>query len=300
LAIFISYSHADADFVKKLGMNLVRRNVHVWIDNWELNVGDSILNRVQGAIEQSGALLIVLSKASVASSWCNKELNAGLMRELEEKRVLVLPVLIEDCDIPIFLREKKYADFRTKFDDGLKELIEALAKVTSTGQGRIETNDFHTDWAETWFYEDEVFAVEYTLIQSSPKLSFTLLTQITVRCNEAATHEYREFARYDLGWMGRINITERLAKLGEAHEIKVRLPDQLPNISRYILHDPRQPLDYRITIRCQRLGEDNGKDQLVNVTGFLVELRNYLRNAARRPTPEEMERFREMLVRREQ
>jgi hypothetical protein len=94
LAIFISYSHADADFVARLGIGLVQHNVHVLVDKWELNVGDSILNWVQRAIKESGALLVVLSKSSVASNWCNKELNAGLMRELEENRVLVLPVLI--------------------------------------------------------------------------------------------------------------------------------------------------------------------------------------------------------------
>jgi hypothetical protein len=31
LAIFISYSHADAAFVEKLSMELIKHNVHVWI-----------------------------------------------------------------------------------------------------------------------------------------------------------------------------------------------------------------------------------------------------------------------------
>ena len=75
MAIFISYSHSDEAFVAKLSIELVKHDVHVWIDKWELNVGDSILNWVQRAIKESGALLVVLSKASVASNWCNKELN---------------------------------------------------------------------------------------------------------------------------------------------------------------------------------------------------------------------------------
>ena len=66
---------------------------------------------MQQAIQDSSALLVVLSKASVASEWCRKELNAGLMRELDEKRVVVLPLLVDDCEIPLFLREKMYADF---------------------------------------------------------------------------------------------------------------------------------------------------------------------------------------------
>src|SRR5271163_1970376 len=98
--------------------------------SWPVALGGGV-GRVQSAIQESSALLILLSKASVQSEWCKKELNAGLMRELDEKRVLVLPVLLEDCEMPIFLREKMYADFRTNFDVGLRKLVDALLKVTS-------------------------------------------------------------------------------------------------------------------------------------------------------------------------
>ena len=111
MPIFISYSHSDKSFVDDLAINLVKNNVHVWVDTWELNIGDSIINKIQSAIQESTALLVVLSKASINSEWCKKELSSGLMRELDEKKVVVLPVLLEDCDIPLFLRDKKYADF---------------------------------------------------------------------------------------------------------------------------------------------------------------------------------------------
>lgn len=96
MPVFISYSHADKSFVDTLAAHLVKRNAHVWGDSWELNVGDSIVGRVQEAIQESSALLVVLSKTSVQSEWCKKELSAGLMRELDEKPVIVLPVLLED------------------------------------------------------------------------------------------------------------------------------------------------------------------------------------------------------------
>jgi hypothetical protein len=170
----------------------------VWVDSWELNVGDSIVGRVQQAIQESSALLIVLSKSSVASEWCKKELNAGLMRELDEKRVHVLPVLVEDCEIPIFLREKLYADFRRKFDVGLKALVEAVAKVTSLDQGRIKAGNGNIDWSETWGYQDDAFCMEYTLMETSPDWPFTLLTEISLKCSEEATRRYREYEQHNL------------------------------------------------------------------------------------------------------
>lgn len=131
MPIFISHSHQDKDFVDVLATNLIQRRQHVWVDRWELKVGDSLINRIQSAITTASALIVVLSKASVASEWCKKELSAGLIRELEERRVIVLPLLLEDCDIPLFLRDKMYADFRKDFDAGLNEIQKTVASLSS-------------------------------------------------------------------------------------------------------------------------------------------------------------------------
>ena len=147
MPVFISYSHSDKDFVDKFAAQLVREKIHVWVDRWELHVGDSLISRVQDAISGASALLVILSNASIASEWCKKELNSGLIRELEEKRVVILPILIEDCSIPLFLKEKMYADFRTDFDEGLRTTLESIAKVTNESQGRIDEPEWHTDWA---------------------------------------------------------------------------------------------------------------------------------------------------------
>ncbi len=69
MPVFISYSHADKACVDMLAAHLVKRNAHVWVDSWELNVGDSIIGRVQEAIQDSSALLVILSKASVQSEF---------------------------------------------------------------------------------------------------------------------------------------------------------------------------------------------------------------------------------------
>ena len=87
MALFVCYSHTDKEFVDKLAHALVENKAHVWVDRWELTVGDSLVQRVQDAISEADALLVILSKASVQSEWCKKELSAGLMRELSEKRV---------------------------------------------------------------------------------------------------------------------------------------------------------------------------------------------------------------------
>lgn len=68
LSIFISYSHEDKDFVSSLARNLVFARHNVWIDTWELNAGDSLVDKIQNAIVESDAILIVLSNASLKSA----------------------------------------------------------------------------------------------------------------------------------------------------------------------------------------------------------------------------------------
>jgi len=295
MPIFISYSHADKSFVDTLAAHLVKRNAHVWVDSWELNVGDSIIGRVQEAIQDSSALLVILSKASVQSEWCKKELSAGLMRELDEKRVVVLPVLLEDCEIPMFLREKMYADFRKDFDKGVSAIVDAVAKVTNADQGRIHSGKGNMDWAEDWGFHDDLFILNFTIIESSPEWPFTLLTEVTLHCNGVVTEGYRKYVAAGLDWMGRRVITEALADLADAQDIRLLLENQFPEIYEACLVDPRRGTEYNVIIRCRRLGEDNGKDQLVNISNYLRGIRDFMRNISRKPTKEELARLKVLL-----
>jgi hypothetical protein len=76
-------------------------------------------------LKDADYLVIVLSRASVSSRWVEEELNAALSNQISGKGV-VLPVLLEDCELPMLLRDRLYADFRTDFNAGLQALVAAL------------------------------------------------------------------------------------------------------------------------------------------------------------------------------
>lgn len=289
MPVFISYSHSDELFVNKLAANLVKNNANVWVDTWELSVGDSILNKVQEAIQESSALLVILSKASVQSEWCKKELSAGLMRELDEKRVVVLPVLVEDCDIPVFLREKMYADFRTNFDRGLHNVLDAIAKVTNSYQGRLEETDGNIDWSEDWGFNEGLFHIRFTIVNSPTNLPMTFLTQIYVFCNEVATSRYRQYQEAGLDWIGRAMIAEALFDFGERKDYRVILDSQFPQEFKATISDPKMGSEYHVVSESRKMGRDNGKNQLLNISDYLKGIREYVRSASRKPTPEELQ-----------
>jgi len=121
--VFLSHSSADKAFVARLAADLNGRNVPVWFDQWELKVGDSLSEKIAAGIGGSGWLAVVLSKSSVQSAWVQKELNAAQAQELQSKSVFVLPLILDDCQIPLFLLDKVYADFRNSYESGLDALL---------------------------------------------------------------------------------------------------------------------------------------------------------------------------------
>lgn len=112
-SIFLSYTSTDRAFTEDLAKRLTDHGVKVWIDEAELGIGDSLIERIGSAIEKADFLGVVISDATNRSNWVRHELRMAVNREIESGRLFVLPILVEKCQIPFFLIGKKYADFTT-------------------------------------------------------------------------------------------------------------------------------------------------------------------------------------------
>ena len=137
--VFLSHSSRDKHFAWRLAEALTSYDVQVWIDDAELDIGDSLVGKISSAIDKADFVVAVLSQNSVRSNWVQKELQIAMTKEIEGRRVKVLPVLIERCDIPEFLIDKVYADFTdpSEFDGPLFKLLRAVG-VSPTGGLRTQ------------------------------------------------------------------------------------------------------------------------------------------------------------------
>lgn len=123
-SVFLSYSRKDRVFAKKLAIDL-RDNGHcVWIDETEVFVGDSLIEKIRDGIDTVDFVGAIISSTSLNSQWVKRELDLASNREIDEERVLVLPILLDDVELPGFLKGKLYADFRHK--DNYQESLEKL------------------------------------------------------------------------------------------------------------------------------------------------------------------------------
>jgi hypothetical protein len=100
--VFVSHASADKPFVDQLVADLAARSIPVWYDKLDLRVGESVPGAINAGLSDSKYFAIVLSKASVASSWVREELNAALMTQVAKGGTFILPLLLQDCAIPRF------------------------------------------------------------------------------------------------------------------------------------------------------------------------------------------------------
>ncbi|RCW51597.1 toll/interleukin-1 receptor domain-containing protein [Halanaerobium sp. ST460_2HS_T2] len=127
-SIFLCHSSEDKDFARKIAEDLIKRGAKVWIDEAEINIGDSLIKKIQEGIHNSDYLGALLSKNSIQSEWVQRELEIALNEEIEKNNVKVLPLMIEECEIPGFLSSKVYADFTESgsYNEEFNKLINKL------------------------------------------------------------------------------------------------------------------------------------------------------------------------------
>ena len=125
-SIFLSHNQANKNFVHQLANDLKSRGCDVWLDEWEIKVGDSIVEKIELGIADNEYLVVVLSKDSISSRWVRVELNAAFFRQVSNRGITVLPALIEDCEVPALICDRKYADFRQNYQTGLDAILVAV------------------------------------------------------------------------------------------------------------------------------------------------------------------------------
>jgi len=126
LSVFLSHNHNDKPFARRLAERLSAHGVRVWLDEAEMHVGDSLFSKIESAIRECTYLGVILSPSSVSSEWVQREVNMALGEEIHGRRVKVLPLLHEPCEIPGFLTDKVYADFSVDFESGFSVLQRRL------------------------------------------------------------------------------------------------------------------------------------------------------------------------------
>jgi hypothetical protein len=93
---FISYSSKDDDFARRLHADLQDKGVRCWFAPHDMKIGAKILDALDEAIRLRDKVLLVLSKASIASDWVEDEVTKAFEEERTRSKVVMFPVRLDD------------------------------------------------------------------------------------------------------------------------------------------------------------------------------------------------------------
>lgn len=128
---FVSYSRKDKEFALEFAGELKSAGYSVWLDQLDIPAGARWDDEVEKALHEYEIFLIILTPASVSSENVKDEIGYAI-----DHGKHIMPVLLEECVIPLRLRRFQYVDFtKMEFNEGIKrakQLLESLLKEQST------------------------------------------------------------------------------------------------------------------------------------------------------------------------
>ncbi len=120
--IFLSYSHKNKDFAEKVANDLEKVGHEVWWDITDIEGGDRWAKEIQEGITQSEIFVIIVSPDAIISEWVEKEFIFA-----SNKNMKIIPLLYEECELPVWLLNLQYIDLREdSYDTNFQQVLSSV------------------------------------------------------------------------------------------------------------------------------------------------------------------------------
>jgi hypothetical protein len=137
--VFLSYSREDSKIVDSIAKKLKNAGIRLWFDKVDLKPGDNWMQEIENSLSSARFVIFFISQNSIKKSvWAKQELQIALYRQITgEGGARIIPVILEDADVPPLLRQFQWIDLRDSknFDIGVRKLIEAIKYWTDRTTG---------------------------------------------------------------------------------------------------------------------------------------------------------------------
>lgn len=135
--VFICHASEDkADVAEPLAVALERRGFRVWLDKFEIRIGDRILSRIDDGLHHSRFGAVIISQSFFGKQWSQMELNALAALEASAGRTKILPIWHKMTHAQVEEKSPLMAAVRAaNTKDGIEAIADEIAAVLRESRG---------------------------------------------------------------------------------------------------------------------------------------------------------------------
>ena len=135
MKVFISHAYTDEPFVRKVAARLEKVGLEVWDATREILPGDNWAAKVARALEESEAMVVLLTPDALRSNWVSWEIQYALGEQSYRNRLISVivgdPEELPKEDIPWILRRLQMIDM-SEYDEeeeGINQIAQAILEA---------------------------------------------------------------------------------------------------------------------------------------------------------------------------
>ena len=134
MKVFISHADTDKTFVRKVVAGLEEAGFEAWDASREILPGDNWADITARALQESEAMVVLLSPDALRSGWVRREIDYALGEQRYANRLIpVLPKELNEEEIPWILRHLRMVQLGedAKEEEGIHQIAQALLEAAS-------------------------------------------------------------------------------------------------------------------------------------------------------------------------
>ena len=126
---FVSYPSEYTAHAERLVTDLRASGHDIWWDVERIDIGDSVVARLNDALGESAYLILCLGSSQRSAPWRDREWMAALALQVSHSAIKILPAAVTtEPLIPPILADLAYADLAADWNVGVRRLDKAMRR----------------------------------------------------------------------------------------------------------------------------------------------------------------------------
>ncbi|WP_346784050.1 toll/interleukin-1 receptor domain-containing protein [Aurantiacibacter flavus] len=129
--VYLAHASEDKARIRPLAEYLMSNGVEVWFDEWEIEPGDSLREKMEEGLGAMTHFVVALTETSITKPWVAKEIGVGLVRQIgDQSRFVPLLIDLDPAKLSPFLQTMLYLPLDPADEAQRKGLVDRLHGIS--------------------------------------------------------------------------------------------------------------------------------------------------------------------------